>query len=184
MRIDNQEYFEGNAVTGSRKLRDAIMKAAGFVAAVPVAPTRKRPNRRRGRPRGSIVPRVTNPGIILIQSETARHFGIKRCELVGCDPQWRYSRPRQVAMYLARQTGASFPDIGWHFNRDHTTILHAFRAVPKRMELWTAAQEIHKLLTAEYPEIMKFGDKPKYTKSKNRECGKEHIGNGQEEMAA
>lgn len=38
------------------------------------------------------------------------------------------SRPRMIAMYLARQlTGNSLPSIGRHFDRDHTTVLAAVR---------------------------------------------------------
>lgn len=38
----------------------------------------------------------------------------------------KYARPRQMAMALAREfTTASFPLIGKHFGRDHTTAIHA-----------------------------------------------------------
>jgi chromosomal replication initiation ATPase DnaA len=42
--------------------------------------------------------------------------------------------PRQVAMFLCRElTGRSLPDIGRRFGgRDHSTVLHALRAVEKR----------------------------------------------------
>ena len=42
--------------------------------------------------------------------------------------------PRQMAMFLAREmTGHSLPSIGRFFgNRDHTTVLHAVRAVKNR----------------------------------------------------
>lgn len=42
--------------------------------------------------------------------------------------------PRQMAMTLAkRHTNSSFPEIGRRFGgRDHTTVLHAVRAVEKR----------------------------------------------------
>ena len=41
------------------------------------------------------------------------------------------ARPRQVAMYLAKQlTSRSLPEIGRKFgNRDHTTVMHAVRRV-------------------------------------------------------
>jgi chromosomal replication initiator protein len=41
------------------------------------------------------------------------------------------ARPRQVAMYLAKQlTSRSLPEIGRKFGgRDHTTVMHAVRKV-------------------------------------------------------
>ncbi|HJM60139.1 MAG TPA: helix-turn-helix domain-containing protein, partial [Alphaproteobacteria bacterium] len=41
------------------------------------------------------------------------------------------ARPRQVAMYLAKQlTQRSLPEIGRKFgNRDHTTVMHAVRKI-------------------------------------------------------
>lgn len=43
----------------------------------------------------------------------------------------RIARPRQIAMYLAREmTRNSLPDIGRRFGgRDHTTVLHALRRI-------------------------------------------------------
>lgn len=38
----------------------------------------------------------------------------------------RIVRPRLIAMYIARdETDASYPAIGNHFNRDHSTAIHA-----------------------------------------------------------
>ncbi|MEC7537535.1 MAG: helix-turn-helix domain-containing protein, partial [Pseudomonadota bacterium] len=41
------------------------------------------------------------------------------------------ARPRQIAMYLAKQlTARSLPEIGRKFGgRDHTTVMHAVRKV-------------------------------------------------------
>ena len=46
------------------------------------------------------------------------------------------ARPRQVAMYLAKQlTSRSLPEIGRKFgNRDHTTVMHAVSRVGELME--------------------------------------------------
>ena len=45
-------------------------------------------------------------------------------------------RPRQIAMYLAKQlTPRSLPEIGRRFGgRDHTTVLHAVRKVESLMQ--------------------------------------------------
>ena len=41
------------------------------------------------------------------------------------------ARPRQIAMYLAKQhTANSLPDIGRKFSdRDHTTVIHAVKKI-------------------------------------------------------
>ena len=42
-----------------------------------------------------------------------------------------YARPRQVAMYLAKQlTSRSLPEIGRRFGgRDHTTVMHGVKRI-------------------------------------------------------
>ena len=79
-----------------------------------------------------------NPKRILVEDcmrETARHFGVTRKELVSNRRFLAITRPRQVAMYVAKQvTGQSYPEIGARFgNRDHTTVLHAIRKVTALM---------------------------------------------------
>ncbi len=40
--------------------------------------------------------------------------------------------PRMIAMYLVREhIGMSYPIIGYHFRRDHTTVMHGVRKVRK-----------------------------------------------------
>src|SRR5204862_2676877 len=47
----------------------------------------------------------------------------------------RVAHARQLAMYLASDlTGASTAAIAREFHRDHTTVLHALRAVSSRLE--------------------------------------------------
>jgi chromosomal replication initiator protein len=58
------------------------------------------------------------------------------------------ARPRQVAMYLAKQlTSRSLPEIGRKFgNRDHTTVMHAVARVAELMEQDSEFQERVELL--------------------------------------
>ena len=46
------------------------------------------------------------------------------------------ARPRQIAMYLAKQhTTNSLPDIGRKFsNRDHTTVIHAVKKIDELLK--------------------------------------------------
>ena len=66
-----------------------------------------------------------------IQKATAEHFHLKQADLLSERRTRALARPRQAAMWLAKQlTTRSLPDIGRRFGgRDHTTVLHAVRRI-------------------------------------------------------
>jgi chromosomal replication initiator protein len=66
-----------------------------------------------------------------IQKKVAEHWSIRVAEMSSARRSRNIARPRQVAMYLAKQlTQKSLPDIGRHFgDRDHTTVMHAVSRV-------------------------------------------------------
>ena len=75
------------------------------------------------------------PALSDIQAAVAAHFAISPLELVSRRRARRVARPRQIAMYLARElTPQSLPAIGRAFRRDHTTVLYACRIVERELE--------------------------------------------------
>ncbi|SDD91715.1 chromosomal replication initiator protein [Paracoccus isoporae] len=66
-----------------------------------------------------------------IQRKVAEHYNIRLSDMVGQKRVRTIARPRQVAMYLAKQmTTRSLPEIGRRFGgRDHTTIMHGVRKI-------------------------------------------------------
>jgi hypothetical protein len=72
-----------------------------------------------------------------IQTRVAEHFQIPKAEMTSARRARDSARPRQVAMYLAKQlTPRSMPEIGRKFGgRDHTTVIHAVRQVEKLRQL-------------------------------------------------
>jgi chromosomal replication initiator protein len=66
-----------------------------------------------------------------IQKAVAEHYQLKQADLISERRARAVARPRQVAMWLAKQiTTRSLPDIGRRFGgRDHTTVLHAVRRI-------------------------------------------------------
>ena len=66
-----------------------------------------------------------------IQNLVAQHFNLNIQELLSPRRSRSLARPRQIAMYLAKQyTTNSLPDIGRKFsNRDHTTVIHAVKKI-------------------------------------------------------
>ena len=66
-----------------------------------------------------------------IQNIVAAHFNLNIQEMLSPRRSRSLARPRQIAMYLAKQhTTNSLPDIGRKFsNRDHTTVIHAVKKI-------------------------------------------------------
>ena len=66
-----------------------------------------------------------------IQKRVAEHFNIRLSDMHSPRRARAVARPRQVAMYLAKQlTSRSLPEIGRKFGgRDHTTVMHAVRKI-------------------------------------------------------
>ena len=66
-----------------------------------------------------------------IQNLVASYFNLNIQELLSPRRSRSLARPRQIAMYLAKQhTTNSLPDIGRKFsNRDHTTVIHAVKKI-------------------------------------------------------
>ncbi|MCF4125013.1 helix-turn-helix domain-containing protein [Methylobacterium sp. SyP6R] len=65
----------------------------------------------------------------------AEDYGSSLAEMRGARRRNEDVKPRQVAMYLAhRLIGPGLSAIGRYFNRDHTTVLHAVRAVTEDAE--------------------------------------------------
>jgi chromosomal replication initiator protein len=66
-----------------------------------------------------------------IQKRVAEHYNIRIADMHSARRARSVARPRQVAMFLAKQlTSRSLPEIGRRFGgRDHTTVMHAVRRV-------------------------------------------------------
>ncbi len=66
-----------------------------------------------------------------IQKKVAEHYSLRMTDMLSARRARAVARPRQVAMYLAKQlTPRSLPEIGRKFGgRDHTTVMHAIRRI-------------------------------------------------------
>ena len=83
-----------------------------------------------------------------IQRIVARQYNVSRADLLSSRRTANVVRPRQVAMYLAKQlTLRSLPEIGRRFGgRDHTTVLHAVRKIENLVNSDTSLAEEIELL--------------------------------------
>jgi chromosomal replication initiator protein len=83
-----------------------------------------------------------------IQRKVAEHYNIRLTDMSSPRRARAVARPRQVAMYLAKQlTSRSLPEIGRRFgNRDHTTVMHAVSRIAELMQADSAFAEDVELL--------------------------------------
>jgi chromosomal replication initiator protein len=79
------------------------------------------------------VVRVTVPAII---ETVAKFHNVRSADITGTKRTRTLTRPRHIAMYLARvHTELSFPELGREFgDRDHSTIQHGYRKVLEEIE--------------------------------------------------
>jgi len=84
-----------------------------------------------------------------IQKVTAEYYNIKISDMLSKRRSRTVARPRQMAMYLAKElTNHSLPEIGESFGgRDHTTVLHACRRIAELKEQSADIGEDHRNLT-------------------------------------
>ena len=83
-----------------------------------------------------------------IQKTVADYYKIKIADMYSKKRPANIARPRQIAMYLAKElTQKSLPEIGDLFGgRDHTTVLHAVRKIgAERQQLTEVNQQLHVL---------------------------------------
>lgn len=78
-----------------------------------------------------------------IQRKVAEYYNIKLSDMHSARRSSSIARPRQVAMYLAKQlTARSLPEIGRKFGgKDHTTVMHAIKRVQELMQKDTELKE-------------------------------------------
>jgi chromosomal replication initiator protein len=83
-----------------------------------------------------------------IQKTVADYYKIKIADMYSKKRPASIARPRQIAMYLAKElTQKSLPEIGELFGgRDHTTVLHAVRKISgERQQMTELNQQLHVL---------------------------------------
>lgn len=75
------------------------------------------------------------PSVIAIQRAVGEYFRVPVSELRSQTRKRGVAQPRMIAMSLCcEMTALSLPQIGHLFDRDHTTVIHARRAVIKLTE--------------------------------------------------
>jgi chromosomal replication initiator protein len=70
-----------------------------------------------------------------VQTIVAEQFGLTRAQLLGRRRLPRFVLARHIAMLLCLEMlpGASLPQVGRWFRRDHTTVLHARETMRRRI---------------------------------------------------
>ena len=98
-----------------------------------------------------------DPSVAAIQGAVCSVLDVSQSTLLSSSRRAAISRARQIAMYLSREmTPLSLADIARQFDRDHTTILHAIRAVSARAatdaDVSDTIHRVRELLGTEPPD--------------------------------
>jgi chromosomal replication initiator protein len=123
-----------------RCLQGAMTRVAAFSSMLsePVTPSLARQALDRSPATGPAVPPVAAsdaPSVQAIQEVTCSVLGVSRQDLLSPKRTARVSQARQLAMYLSRDlTSLSLAEIARNFHRDHSTVLHAIRAISSRLD--------------------------------------------------
>lgn len=114
-------------IVNGRQVRNIEIKAPPKVEALPPPPPPPPP---------AITLAPAARGMISFEAilfVVAKHYGLRRGDLLGPDRSVRLVRARHTAMYLARQFGRSYPSIGRRMFRDHSSIVHACGKMERRL---------------------------------------------------
>jgi hypothetical protein len=136
---DEHYNHVANATRGSAMLRDAIFLAKGIVPLplkdkpLPLPKVRSEAQKPESCP---LCGAPSRPRLMIshIKHTVCGYYGIELSAMDSARREKRFTQPRQVAMFLAAEmTPNSLAEIGRRFKRDHTTVIHAIRAVEERM---------------------------------------------------
>ena len=115
-----------------RELEGALNKVQALAEHGGIAITLELVRRAMGRTDTDITAQLTIEDVIDVVTD---YFGVKLSDLQSKRRHRSVTWPRQVCMYLARKhTRYSLEEIGGYFGgRDHTTVMHAIKAVDAKM---------------------------------------------------
>ncbi|MEY4269345.1 MAG: Chromosomal replication initiator protein DnaA [Pseudomonadota bacterium] len=121
-------YLVRHFTRNVRELEGALNKLLAYAALTGAAITLALAEDRLAESVRGARPRIT---IDEIQRAVCAHYRLDKSEMSSKRRVRAIARPRQVAMYLAKElTPRSYPEIGRKFGgRDHSTVIHAVRAV-------------------------------------------------------
>jgi hypothetical protein len=149
----SQAARKDNAIRGSILLRDAILAAKGIAPpprkSEPLPITALEVHAPPSCPHCG-APSKPNPTMVAhIQHTVAAYYGLHPSLMVSAQRRQSISHPRQIAMFLSSElTPKSLPEIGRRFGgRDHTTVMHAIKAVKARMATDDEIREDVEILT-------------------------------------
>ena len=69
-----------------------------------------------------------------IQKEVEKYFHVKHTDMLSSKRSRDIAYPRQIAIFLCRQMlDVPFATIGKRFNRDHSTAMHSYTSIEKKI---------------------------------------------------
>lgn len=103
-----------------------------------------------------------------IDARVALYFGINHSYIYSGNRDQEFVRPRHMAFFMARKlTRISFPKLGDHYGRDHTSILGAVQKI--EVQESPADLAVLEAFISATPAVPADGDEPQAVKRVMRE---------------
>lgn len=97
-----------------------------------------------------------HPTIDLIIQAVADYFCIRPADILSARRLREFARPRQIAMFLAREyTGLAYQYLGEAFDRNHTTVMYGLRVIEARLPHDARLAAILELIRIRIDEALK-----------------------------
>lgn len=126
-------FIAGNVNSSVRELEGAFKQVVGYCQIKKVPPTLE--NARDALADIIKVDLYSHLSAETIIDTVCKYYNVKKEQVLGKSRPKNVVIPRQMAMYIAREElNDSFPALVKYFNKDHSTIVHAYERVQKALK--------------------------------------------------
>lgn len=126
-------FIAGNINSSVRELEGAFKQVVGYCQIKNVPPTLE--HARNALADIIKVDLYSHLSAEIIIDTVCKYYNVKKEQVLGKSRPKNVVIPRQMAMYIAREElNDSFPSLEKHFNKDHSTIVHAYERVQKALK--------------------------------------------------
>ena len=150
------DFIAKNVETNVRELEAALQQIFAYSDIIGIKPTLEMAKNQLKNFLSSETSEIIS--LDVIQKVIANDYNLSVSELKGKQKDKKFSVPRQIAIYIAREvTELSYTELGNEFGKDHSTIMHAYKKISEKIKVDQNLDSRIKLLIKEIKEYNNKG---------------------------